>query len=430
MHSLRTVKGLLPTLALLSACAHAPPTATRATTPASQAPADADAGVAAAPAHDPPPTLTALTAQELDALRPLLARGPAILVRNVDGGSQARITFVTRAHAPIATVHRVISTPDEYMTFMPTLRSVEVITQHGSRTAFRFHVAAPMFEVSALSAMNVISDHRIDVAVLESETGPGGSRWDLTRDGANDTILSLTTWGDPSQGHWLLRQMARRSPTAIAGMNISADAVLALGVARRAEILTGSTAPMRPAEGAAEPGALAPPASGPWLALTREATVLSLALTPEGSVTQVTAASTIDADAAAVMERLRDVPNYARVWGSIQSTQVLDGDAAQGMRYRVVIDTPISHLEGEQRLRIDGATATQEGIAGDFQGSAHRWDVVAAPGGGSVVLLTGGSDYNRAGWLTRALMARDPWLMAGFAGSWKIIWLRHLVHGL
>lgn len=438
MHSPHTVKALMSVVAIAatSACARGPQLATP-TTPNPRAVAARDApshtsgavDLTSPVTHDAPPQLTAPSAAEIDALRPLLQHGAAILVRDVDGGAHARITLVARTHAPIATVHRVITTPGEYMTFMPTLRSVEVLTQHGNRTGFRFHVAAPMFDVTALCAMNDISDHRVDVSVLESETGPGGSRWDLVRDGESDTILSLTTWGDPSQGHWLLRQMARRSPAAIAGMNISADAVLALGVARRAEILSGSNAPVRPAEGAVDPGPLVPPPSGAWLGLTQEATVLAVGLNPEWSVTQVTVASAIEGDGASVLERLRNIEGYPRVWGSIQSASPEGTADAQGQRYRVVVDTPISHLEGVQRLRIDGNTVWQDGIDGDFQGNAHRWDLVDRPGGGHAMLLTGGSDYNRAGWLTRALMSRDPWLMAGFAGSWKIIWLRHLVRG-
>ncbi len=101
------------------------------------------------------------------------------------------------------------------------------------------------------------------------------------------------------------------------------------------------------------------------------------------------------------------------------------------MRYRVVTETPLVHLEGEQVLRVEGRTVVwQDGRHGRPRGHSHRWDVLDAPGGGSWVLFTGGSDQNRAGRITRALMDRDPWLMAGFAGSWKIVWLRNLLRGL
>jgi hypothetical protein len=216
-------------------------------------------------------------------------------------------------------------------------------------------------------------------------------------------------------------------------MNISVDTVLALGAVRRAEILAGQNLPPRPAEGAAAPGTLAPPASGPWLELTRDATVLSMALTPEGSVTQVTVAAYTSSAPDAVVDRLRDVAHHNTVWGSIREVEILPtpaGAPAGAVRYRVVTDTPLVHLEGEQLLRVEGRTVWQDGLSGDFAQSGHRWDVLEAPGGGSWVLFTGGSDQNRAGRVTRALMDRDPWLMAGFAGSWKIVWLRNLLRAV
>jgi hypothetical protein len=422
---------LLAIAALGCASARANTLATAAPDPQATAPAEASA----APATPSPraQTLVGPTAAELDALRPLFARGPVFLVKNADAGADARISIVTRVRANAAMMHRVITTPGEYTTFMPILSSVELLSSRGTRTAFRFHVAASLFDVTALCAMNDLGDRRVDVAITHSETGPGGSRWDLTPDGDGASTVSLTTWGDPSQGHWILRQVARRSPAAIAGMNISVDTVLALGAVRRAEILAGQNLPPRPAEGAAAPGTLAPPASGPWLELTRDATVLSMALTPEGSVTQVTVAAYTSSAPDAVVDRLRDVAHHNTVWGSIREVEILPtpaGAPAGAVRYRVVTDTPLVHLEGEQLLRVEGRTVWQDGLSGDFAQSGHRWDVLEAPGGGSWVLFTGGSDQNRAGRVTRALMDRDPWLMAGFAGSWKIVWLRNLLRAV
>ncbi len=398
-----------------------------------EAPPD-DAGAAPEARTARAQVLTSPTAAEVDALRPLLDRGPVFVVRNADGGADARITILARAGASAAQMRRVITTPGEYGTFMPILRSVDVLSSHGSRTAFRFHVAAPLFDVTALCAMNDVSERRVDVAITQSETGPGASRWDLTPESDTTSLVSLTTWGDPSQGHWILRQVARRSPSAIAGMNISVDTVLALGAARRAAINAGQNLPVRPAQGIAPSGDLAPPSSGPWLALTHDATVLSMSLTPEGSIRQVTVGSWTSAPPNVVMARLRDVANYGNVWGSIREVTVLPGQSPPPdgpVRYRLVIETPLTHIEGEQVMRVEGGNVVwHEGVAGDLSGSSHRWDVLEAPDGGSYVLLTGGSDYNRAGWITRTLMERDPWLMAGFAGSWKIVWIRNLLRGL
>lgn len=427
-------RGSVKTVALAAAlCACA---SQRASSPA---PARVSATTAserdAPPPAAPPaetPTLTGLSATDLAALRPLLARGPASLVRNPDGGRDARITFVTRSAASPEVVHRVITTPGEYGTFMPILRGVDVLSQHGNRTGFRFHVAAPLFDVTALCAMRSASPRRVDVDVIESEIGPGASRWDIVPDG-DGTVIGLSTWGDPSQGHWLLRLVARRSPAAIAGMNISVDTVLALGAARRAEIVAGLATAVRPAEGIAEPGELSPPEDGPWLALSREAMVVSTRLNAEGSVVQVTVAGHTDASPQRVLARLNDVAHYGSVWGSMRDVEVIPsqpGDPAGSTRFRSTVENPLVRLEGEQRVESDGFVVRHVGLSGDFADVSHRWDVREAPGGGAYVTLTGGADYNRAGTITRALMARDPWLMAGFAGSWKIVWLRNALRGM
>jgi hypothetical protein len=423
-------------LALFSSCASRTPNAPEPVTQTSSG----NTAVSSPPDAGTPPSpilrtqiLTPPTATEIEALRPLLARGPVFVVRNPDGGAAARITILARSSASVAQIRRVVTTPAEYTAFMPILRDVEMLSVRGERQAFRFHVAASLFDVTALCALHDVSERRIDVVVTQSETGPGASRWDLQPDGTG-SLVSLTTWGDPSQGHWLLRQIARRSPSAIAGMNISTDTVLALGTLRRAEIQSGAHLPMRPEHGEAPSGPLAPPPSGPWLQLTRETTVLSLGLTPEGSVTQVTVAAWTPADRDSVIARLRDVEHYNHVWGSIREVHVLPNQQARSendpVRYGLVIDTPLMHLEGEQVRRIEGDTVWHDGVSGDLAGSQHRWDVVRAPEGGSYVLFTGGSDYNRAGTITRVLMQRDPWLIAGFAGSWKIVWLRNLLRGL
>jgi hypothetical protein len=190
---------------------------------------------------------------------------------------------------------------------------------------------------------------------------------------------------------------------------------------------------VRPAEGAVAAGELAPPEDGPWIALARDAMVVSTRMTPDGSVQQVTVATWAAASPQAVLTRLADVPSYPAVWGSVREVEVLPsapGAPADSVRFRSVVETPLVRLEGEQRMEREGNVLRHIGLTGDFADAAHRWDVREAPGGGSYVMLTGGADTARAGGITRALMARDPWLMAGFAGSWKIVWLRNALRGM
>jgi hypothetical protein len=276
-------RGLVKTVAVVSAlgaCATPrPPAGTAA--PVTVAAREVDAPPPAPPAAETP-ALTGLTADELAALRPLLTRGPASVVRNPDGGRDARITLLTRTDATPETVRRVITTPGDYGTFMPILRGVDVLSQHGNRTGFRFHVAAPLFDVTALCAMRDLGERRVDVAITQSETGPGGSRWDL----------SPTATAHRGVAHHLGRPLAGPLAPAPGG------APLALGHRgdehlRRHRARAGRRAPRGDPRWAQPPRAARGgrrgrrersrrPPRGPWLALTRDATVLSMAAHPRG----------------------------------------------------------------------------------------------------------------------------------------------------
>ena len=106
-------RGLVKAIVALSAlggCATPRPGVSTATPAVTVAARESDAPPPAPP-PDETPTLTGLTAEELAALRPLLTRGPASVVRNPDGGRDARITLLTRTDATPETVRRVITTP-------------------------------------------------------------------------------------------------------------------------------------------------------------------------------------------------------------------------------------------------------------------------------------------------------------------------------
>ncbi len=379
-----------------------------------------------APADAP---IEGLSADEFEALRPLARRGAAVLIRDADQGSRARITVVVRTRAPLATVRGVVSNPEQYTRFMPTLTGVEILSRRGAHTGFRFHVEAILFDVITTSALHVVNDRRVDVAIIQSDIGPGTSRWDLLEDGEG-TLVALTTRGDPSQGNWLLRQVAARSPNAIAGMNISADTILALGVARHSDILAGRQAPERPAQREAPPGPLEPPPPGPWMDLTRTVAIGSVTLDGDGVFRQSTMALYSPRSADDLCAHLERVEGYPSIWHSMRDFRIVSRDATR-VRYSSVVQSPLAQTRGEEEREVRagplGPIVTWRGVSGDHVGYDHRWDLVRVPSGGTVVMLTGGSEFNRTGGITAAMMGRDVWLTPGYATSWKLIWMRPLL---
>jgi hypothetical protein len=101
------------------------------------------------------------------------------------------------------------------------------------------------------------------------------------------------------------------------------------------------------------------------------------------------------------------------------------------VRYQSVVQSPLAQTRGEEEREVRagplGPIVTWHGVSGDHVGFDHRWDLVRQPGGGTVVMLTGGSEFNRTGGVTAAMIGRDVWLMPGYAASWKLIWMRPLL---
>lgn len=393
-------------------------------------PTDAGAGRPPAPPEDPsePPALRALSAEEVAALRPLALRGAALLVRDADAGPRATVTVLLRSNATLEQVRQVISTPEQYGGFMPTISSVSVTARSERRAAFTFRVGAVLFDVETMAALNIVSPRRIDVDIVRSDIGPGASRWDLLPEPDGSTLVALSTWGDPSQGNWLLRQIAARSPASIAGMNIATDLVLALSVARSAEQRAGHATALRPADRESPPGPLSPPEAGPWLNLARTVSVGSVSLDAQGRFVQTSMAVFSPRSPAELLQRLSTPANYGQLWRQLRDSSVLPSDAGN-VRFHTLIEGAMSRVEGETELEVqrrpEGATVWWHGVAGDLQGVEHRWDLHPAEGG-SVMVLTGGSEYQRIPWPMRAMIGRDPWLLPGYAASWKLVWMRTL----
>lgn len=386
---------------------------------------DASVSAPRGPSAGATPVLEGLTADELEALRPLARRGIAMIVRDLDAGVRARITVVVRARAPMATVHQVITRVEDYGQIMDGVRGMEVTSRAGNRVGFRFGVGLGVFDVQTTAMLHVISPRRINGTLLQSTLGPGGLRWDLYPDG-NDTLVAYSTWGDPSQGNWFLRTVARLAPSTIAAMQVSYDAVLALSAARRAEQLAGLAVPRRPAERFAATGALEAP-SGAWVDLGRNVLVGSVVMDDRQVMSQSAIAMHVGAPPEQVFARLRDVRQYPTLWAPVMQRATIVSEQEGVTRFRSVVDAPVFRTEGEQdRVTIerDGQRAVLwRGVSGDYRNDAQRYDVRSDGAAGSIVTLTGGADANRAGFVANQLLARDPWMTPGYALAWKMVWL-------
>ncbi|MBL8679634.1 MAG: hypothetical protein JNK05_10740 [Myxococcales bacterium] len=383
-----------------------------------------DAGVTNAAAR---PTIAPIDPAELEAIRPLLERGPVIIPRAVDQHANSRPTIYARVYAPLAVVHRVVRSPNEYAQFVPALGNVELQGQTGRRTAFRFHAHASIFDVHADVRVNVVNDRRVDVDVTRSDFGPAGSRWEFFAESPTTTVVALTVWCDPSQATWAIRQFANASAYSASSANITAETVLALAVKRRAEILGGRRLPVRPAAATNPAPQLVGPAMGAWTSVLRGGLdVVSIELDAQGSMRSLSVARFVGSPEDIVRRRLMEAQYWNQYWLWLQNVRILQQNADR-VRISTTLGTPLAPGSGEVEARLDASRQTVwiEGRSGDFARDRQRWDFRAAPGGGTFVMYTGHSDEAHAAWFQRVLMDRDVWAVAGLSGYWKVVMIRY-----
>jgi ribosome-associated toxin RatA of RatAB toxin-antitoxin module len=383
-----------------------------------------DAGVSAPSVQH---TIAPIDPAELAAIRPLLERGPVIIPRAVDQHANSRPTIYARVHAPMAVVHRVVRSPDEYSQFVPALGRVELQGRNGRRTAFRFQATAAIFDVRADVRVNVVHDRRVDVDVTQSDFGPAGSRWEFFSEGPSTTVVALTVWCDPSQATWAIRQFANSSAYSASSANITAETVLALAVKRRAEILAGRSLPVRPSSATNPAPQLVGPSFGPWTSVLRSGLdVVSIELDPQGAMRSLSVARWVSSPEDIVRRRLMEAQYWNQYWLWLQNVRILQ-QSAERVRISTSLGSPLAPGSGEVEAVLDRSRQTVwiEGRTGDFTRDRQRWDFQSAPGGGTFVMYTGHSDEAHAAWFHRILMDRDVWAVAGLSGYWKVVMIRY-----
>jgi len=380
----------------------------------------------------PLPRIEALPPDTLGPLAALSAPGAAALVFFPDGGPQARTTVAVRVDAPAATVRRALLDAARWPEFMPALSRVEQTARFGRRAAYRFDVAAGLLTVHATTAITERSARRIDLDVDASDFGPAGARWELIPQDPAHTLLVITSWSDPAQGHWLFRQAASSDPSATAGMNVAVDLTLALSLARRARALAGTPTPARPEPWTDDGASLAAPSPGPWMALHPRYYTLVFALTPDGAVRSVNVTGQTFGPAAEVIARVRDVARYRDHLPGVRASS-WDAPPAEGTpaRAHLLLRTPFDAGEGEVERRLEGpATVFIDGRSGELAGSRWRWDVTTDPIRGTFLSLTGVPNAATATLLTRAVSAREPFLVPGATALRQLVWLRSMLAGI
>ncbi len=365
-----------------------------------------------------------LPPEALAGLRALAARGAAALVLDPDGGPRARVTVAVPVRADLDTTRGALVEAAGWPGFMPAVGSVEPLSRHGRRAAWRMTVRAGLLDVHAVTQVHEVSPRRVDFTVAESDFGSAAARWELHPQPDGTTLLALTSWSDPSEGHWLLRRAAGSNPTATAGINVAIGLVLARAVQRQAEHRAGLVLP--PAPPATPTTPLPTPEPGPWDALSTRWYVLSFGFRGDGTATEVTATARTRSSMAHIQERLDAVGRWPQFLPAVRLAEPADPDRA-----RITLRSPFDDATGllTHATPTPGVTVWQ-GQSPGLAASAWRWDLRPTPEGDTLVTLSGRVNPGLSATLPRAAAAREPLLYVGLTGLRQLLWMRGLLAGL
>jgi hypothetical protein len=373
------------------------------------------------------PSLVAPDASTRAALRELAGQGAVVLVRDLDAGANARVTVLCRVAAPLDEVRAVIAAPERYGDFVSILRDIAIDSRRGAQVGFRFRATASIFDLETSASLRVVNARRIDVAIVRSDLGPGAARWELFDDPAGGTLVSCTSWGDPSRGHWLFRQIASRGGAATAMMTAAVGLMLSLSLVRRVRRVTGA---LPRANG---PVSLTPLSLAARALVPEGGALGAVTLRADGLVEQASACVLAPGTVSDVAHWLEDPTRYPQVWRSLRNVRVLRRDAAE-TRFSSEIDASVVRSAGTRVLTLqrDAASMTARwiGVDGDERGHEQRWDASPLSSDRVAICATVGDQVSRIGFPLRATLDREPALRAGFAFGLGVVWARSLAKRL
>ncbi len=373
----------------------------------------------------PSPNLSAPSEDVRRALDPLAARGAAIWIDDLDAGASAKTTVLCRMPASVAQVRQVIASPQLYPEFLSVVRDVVIDSSRGTQTGFHFRAVASIFELNVAAAMRSAGPRRVDVNIVRSDFGPGAARWELFEAGPDSTLVACSTWGDPSQGHWLFRQVARRGNASIALMTTAVNLLLSLSLQKRVSTLVSR--PIVAEDRSNEP---LTPISAALRSALPTGVLGSVTLSPQGTLLQSSTSYMVNVSLARVEQALRNVAQYGTIWRAMRNVRVLGTDADQSIRFASELESSLARSAGSRRLTITRTdqtlTAQWVGIGGDELGHSLRWDAVAQGPSQVVLMATIGDESSRIGFPFRRTIDGEPALRSGLALGLASVWARSL----
>ena len=368
---------------------------------------------------------------EVNALLARLGDADLLLAHDPRTARPVRVLLATRVAAPAEQVRQMLLTPASYGKAMPSFERVEVVSRRmheRARTDLQvaWELEVPLWNLEGKLWLQPRNDG-VDLQLAEGDFAPGLFHVTARADkesGPRRSILTIEGYANVRDANVATRQLVKRSRLAEPAMTVAAAYVMLKSLARLAEngALARPTAPLL----APEPFSLDGNQTARAASLrSRSVTVVAaIRSRPDGRLGRVEVALPISTKAVKALgadpsaQVFASLPGWKKVMKAGKAPAVCTDPAAPC--WAVETDLPLFSLDGTWKVRQRPWRARM--VTGDRTGALLGIDVrPSASPTGALLVLSEHPRLDRAGYVTRKLIAAEPYLEHGLALALTLI---------
>ncbi|HEX6241727.1 MAG TPA: SRPBCC family protein, partial [Polyangiales bacterium] len=366
--------------------------------------------------------------KERTLLAPYLERGPVGLVELATGDTLPAVSIATYVEAPADLAARVIATPAEYPKFMRTLDHVDVLSQSGTQTAYKWTWQTGMLFLEGENRMTALAPpkgkpqlgHRISVKSERGQLGEGRLLWRVVPVSAQRSLVTLSMRVDMRDANFVMRQLDAAAKSVNRSVNIALCYVMLLGAKRESERQSGKALAL-PKEVKFEP---------PQVNLAKlhdllgRGDLLLMELTDKG-LGKLGIVARMDARRERLAPIISEPEMFGKslVPGSYTRVTKREGELKT---FAWGIGLPLIGTAGTMTLRSAGESVTLDAIDGALKGGRWHFDTPVLPSGEAVIVGYSQFDISKASWLIEKITSLDPVMGHGLAAATQVMLVRAL----
>src|SRR5262249_17833398 len=156
-------------------------------------------------------------------LAPLLDRGEVALVESFHDGRLRQANLLSYVYVPEEKFYRILTTPADFVTFVPGLKKIQVVSDNGHTAVYDLEIKVPVLPTIEYTTRMVREPEKERVRQICIKGDAKGSvyGWDLSIVNPKQTLAIYQLNGQLRKQSWLFKKMIESEPFFEHGVNVS-----------------------------------------------------------------------------------------------------------------------------------------------------------------------------------------------------------------